>query len=37
MVDRFEFELDTTKPLEAWQAQIRANMAAQSGTAEAPA
>ncbi|MEV0354901.1 Rieske 2Fe-2S domain-containing protein [Nocardia sp. NPDC050697] len=37
MVDRFEFELDTTRPLEAWNAEIQANVAAQSGTAEAPA
>ncbi|BDT91444.1 MULTISPECIES: Rieske 2Fe-2S domain-containing protein [Nocardia] len=43
MVDRFEFELDTTRPVEAWQAEIRANLAAradlaaQTGSAEASA
>ncbi|MFI9411279.1 Rieske 2Fe-2S domain-containing protein [Nocardia gamkensis] len=37
MVDRFEFELDTSRPLEAWQTEIRANVAAQAGSAEAPA
>ncbi|OMC56454.1 3-ketosteroid-9-alpha-hydroxylase [Mycobacterium sp. IS-836] len=29
MVDRFEFELDTTRPCEAWMKEIEANMAAQ--------
>jgi 3-ketosteroid 9alpha-monooxygenase subunit A len=28
MTDRFEFELDTTRPLEAWNQQVRANIAA---------
>ncbi len=28
MVDRFEFELDTTRPYETWMKQIEANMAA---------
>ena len=28
MVDRFEFELDTTRPYEAWMKEIEANMAA---------
>ncbi|MGY5309308.1 Rieske 2Fe-2S domain-containing protein [Nocardia gipuzkoensis] len=43
MVDRFEFELDTTRPVEAWQAEIRANLAARAdlaartGSAEASA
>ncbi|MGE2817191.1 Rieske 2Fe-2S domain-containing protein [Mycobacterium heidelbergense] len=29
MVDRFEFELDTTRPHEAWMKEIETNMAAQ--------
>ena len=28
MVDRFEFELDTTRPCEAWMKEVEANMAA---------
>ncbi|WP_216897257.1 Rieske 2Fe-2S domain-containing protein [Nocardia alni] len=28
MVDRFEFEIDTTRPLEAWNKQVQANIAA---------
>ncbi|MGF6882616.1 3-ketosteroid 9alpha-monooxygenase subunit A [Nocardia sp. GAS34] len=28
MTDRFEFELDTTRPLEAWNQQVRDNIAA---------
>jgi 3-ketosteroid 9alpha-monooxygenase subunit A len=28
MVDRFEFELDTTRPYEAWMQEVEANMAA---------
>jgi 3-ketosteroid 9alpha-monooxygenase subunit A len=32
MVDRFEFELDTTRPHEAWMKQIEANMAAKAGS-----
>ncbi len=28
MVDRFEFELDTTRPYEAWMKEVEANMAA---------
>ncbi|MGW4350809.1 Rieske 2Fe-2S domain-containing protein [Nocardia sp. NPDC004582] len=27
MVDRFEFELDTTRPAEAWNAEVQANLA----------
>jgi 3-ketosteroid 9alpha-monooxygenase subunit A len=27
MVDRFEFELDTTRPVEAWQQQVQENIA----------
>ncbi|MET8428104.1 Rieske 2Fe-2S domain-containing protein [Nocardia sp. NPDC004860] len=27
MVDRFEYELDTTRPAEAWNAEVRANLA----------
>jgi len=30
MVDRFEFELDTTRPREAWMKEVEANMAAQA-------
>lgn len=37
MVDRFEFELDTTRAVEVWQAEIQANMAAQAASGEAPA
>jgi 3-ketosteroid 9alpha-monooxygenase subunit A len=34
MVDRFEFEIDTTRPTEHWNREIEANMAARaSGTA----
>jgi 3-ketosteroid 9alpha-monooxygenase subunit A len=33
MVDRFEFELDTTRPCEAWMKEVEANMAAQAVTA----
>lgn len=29
MVDRFEFELDTARPYEAWMKEVEANMAAQ--------
>jgi 3-ketosteroid 9alpha-monooxygenase subunit A len=32
MVDRFEFELDTTRPCEAWMKEVEANMAAQAAT-----
>jgi len=28
MVDRFEFELDTTPPYQAWMREVEANMAA---------
>jgi len=30
MVDRFEFELDTTRPYEAWMKEVETNMAAQA-------
>jgi 3-ketosteroid 9alpha-monooxygenase subunit A len=30
MVDRFEFELDTTRPYETWMKEVEANMAAQA-------
>ncbi|MBY8859466.1 3-ketosteroid-9-alpha-hydroxylase subunit A [Nocardia sp. CA2R105] len=33
MVDRFEFELDTTRPVEAWQQQVRENVARQAEAA----
>jgi 3-ketosteroid 9alpha-monooxygenase subunit A len=33
MVDRFEFELDTTRPREAWMKEVEANMADQAATA----
>jgi 3-ketosteroid 9alpha-monooxygenase subunit A len=33
MVDRFEFELDTTRPCEAWMKEVETNMAAQAATA----
>jgi 3-ketosteroid 9alpha-monooxygenase subunit A len=32
MVDRFEFELDTTRPHEVWMKEVEANMAAQAAT-----
>ncbi|QLL05701.1 Rieske 2Fe-2S domain-containing protein [Mycobacterium vicinigordonae] len=32
MVDRFEFELDTTRPHEAWMKEIEANLAARAGS-----
>lgn len=31
MVERFEFELDTTKPVEMWQRQVEENLAAMAG------
>ncbi|MFF2732611.1 Rieske 2Fe-2S domain-containing protein [Streptomyces sp. NPDC058008] len=33
MTDRFEFEIDTTRPNEAWRAEIEANLAQQNATA----
>ncbi len=30
MVDRFEFELDTTRPYEAWMKEVEANLAART-------
>ena len=37
MVDRFEFELDTTRPTEAWMKEVEANIAARSAAATATA
>lgn len=34
MTDRFEFELDTTRPVEAWQKEVEANLARKAGAAE---
>ncbi|GAB3721255.1 Rieske 2Fe-2S domain-containing protein [Nocardiopsis nanhaiensis] len=31
MVDRFEYELDTTRPVEAWQKEVAANLARKAG------
>jgi 3-ketosteroid 9alpha-monooxygenase subunit A len=31
MTDRFEFEIDTTRPRESWQAEVASNLAARSG------
>jgi 3-ketosteroid 9alpha-monooxygenase subunit A len=31
--NRFEFELDTTRPREAWMKEVEANMADQAATA----
>jgi 3-ketosteroid 9alpha-monooxygenase subunit A len=33
MVDRFEYELDTTHPREAWMKEVKANLAATSAAA----
>jgi len=30
MVDRFEFELDTTRPYEAWMKEVEPNLAAEA-------
>jgi 3-ketosteroid 9alpha-monooxygenase subunit A len=30
MVDRFEFELDTTRPYETWMTEVEANMTARA-------
>ncbi|MRH92409.1 Rieske 2Fe-2S domain-containing protein [Nocardia sp. SYP-A9097] len=35
MVDRFEFELDTTRPTEAWHEQVRENIARQADAEKA--
>ena len=32
MVDRFEFELDTTRPYKAWMKEVEANMAVQAAS-----
>ncbi len=37
MTDRFEFELDTTKPVEAWQREVEANVARRTADAAAEA
>ncbi len=34
MVDRFEFELDTTRPREAWMKEVEANVAARAATVD---
>ncbi|WP_141013034.1 Rieske 2Fe-2S domain-containing protein [Nocardioides sambongensis] len=34
MTDRFEFELDTTKPVEAWQREIEVNLARRAAALE---
>ncbi|SHV95883.1 putative oxygenase [Mycobacteroides abscessus subsp. abscessus] len=33
MTDRFEYEVDTTRPGEAWKAQVEENLAAMAGGA----
>lgn len=37
MTDRFEHELDTTRPNEAWRREVEANIAARSGATFSPA
>ncbi|MEB8339600.1 Rieske 2Fe-2S domain-containing protein [Streptomyces endophyticus] len=37
MTDRFEFELDTTRPVEAWQREVDANLARRDAAAKSPA
>lgn len=34
MTDRFEFELDTTRPVEAWQKEVEGNLARRAAAAE---
>jgi 3-ketosteroid 9alpha-monooxygenase subunit A len=34
MVDRFEFELDTTRPREAWMKEVEANVAARAAKSD---
>lgn len=34
MTDRFEFELDTTRPVEAWQKEVEENLARKAAAAE---
>ncbi|WP_327258470.1 Rieske 2Fe-2S domain-containing protein [Streptomyces sp. NBC_01240] len=36
MVDRFEFELDTTRPVEAWQKEVEANLARKAAAESRP-
>lgn len=37
MTDRFEFELDTTRPVEAWQQEVEENLARKAAAAKTPA
>ncbi|MGW5861165.1 Rieske 2Fe-2S domain-containing protein [Streptomyces sp. NPDC055239] len=37
MTDRFEFELDTTRPVEAWQQEVEDNLARKAAAAKIPA
>lgn len=37
MTDRFEFELDTTRPVEAWQQEVEDNLARKAAAAKTPA
>ncbi|MDI3422184.1 Rieske 2Fe-2S domain-containing protein [Streptomyces luteolus] len=37
MTDRFEFELDTTRPVEAWQREVEDNLARKAAAAKTPA
>ena len=37
MTDRFEFEIDTTRPNEAWRREVEANLAARDAAANDPA
>ncbi|MFS3130578.1 3-ketosteroid-9-alpha-hydroxylase, partial [Nocardioides sp. Bht2] len=34
MTERFEFEIDTTRPNEAWRAEVEANLAARAGSGD---
>ncbi|HWF80521.1 MAG TPA: 3-ketosteroid-9-alpha-hydroxylase, partial [Streptosporangiaceae bacterium] len=31
MVERFEYEIDTTRAIQSWEAEVAANMAARAG------
>ena len=35
MVDRFEYEIDTTRPREEWMKEVEANLAAKSSVTSA--
>ncbi len=37
MTDRFEFEMDTTRPVAAWMKEVEANLAAKAAEAAAGA